>query len=68
MLALTIGLVSCGKSGDAKKKAAEEEIPNVQVQQVKILDVEQLLNLRLRYYRKLKIIFLHQLPEEEKLW
>lgn len=41
MLALTIGLVSCGKSGDAKKKAAEEEIPNVQVQQVKIQDVEQ---------------------------
>jgi len=41
MLALTIGLVSCGKSGDAKKKAVEEEIPNVQVQQVKLQDVEQ---------------------------
>ena len=39
IMALTIGLVSCGKSG--KKQQLEEEIPNVRVQQVKLQDVEQ---------------------------
>lgn len=39
IMALTIGLVSCGKSG--KKQQLEEEIPNVRVQQVKMQDVEQ---------------------------
>jgi len=39
IMALTIGLVSCGKSG--KKQQVEEEIPTVRVQQVKMQDVEQ---------------------------
>ncbi|HOF99019.1 MAG: efflux RND transporter periplasmic adaptor subunit [Paludibacteraceae bacterium] len=39
IMALTIGLVSCGKSG--KKQQVEEEIPTVRVQQVKLQDVEQ---------------------------
>ncbi|HRS24620.1 MAG TPA: efflux RND transporter periplasmic adaptor subunit [Paludibacteraceae bacterium] len=39
IMALTIGLVSCGKSG--KKQQGEEEIPSVRVQQVKMQDVEQ---------------------------